>query len=69
MANKRGLLSLLAVPEDASAGSVFACLPTLQTPRLILRPLTMRDAADIYHYSKDPLVAEHVLWDAHESIH
>jgi len=69
LANKRGILSLLSVPEDNAPGSIFSRLPTLQTPRLLLRSLTMRDAADIYHYSKDPLVAEHVLWDAHESIH
>jgi hypothetical protein len=28
----------------------------------------MRDAADIYHYSRDTEVARHVLWDAHRSI-
>ncbi|MBQ8536132.1 MAG: GNAT family N-acetyltransferase [Clostridia bacterium] len=31
--------------------------------------MAIRDAGDIYHYSKDPQVAQHVLWDAHESIH
>ena len=69
MANRRGLLSLLTVPEDTAPASVFSRLPTLETPRLLLRPVTLKDAADIYHYSKDPLVAEHVLWDAHENIH
>ena len=43
-------------------------MPTLETPRLQLRKLTMRDAADVYDYSRDPLVAEHVLWEAHRSI-
>jgi len=57
------------VPEDTAPASVFSRLPTLETPRLLLRPVTLKDAADIYHYSKDPLVAEHVLWDAHENIH
>jgi [ribosomal protein S5]-alanine N-acetyltransferase len=38
------------------------------TPRLILRPARMRDAQDMYEYSKDPEVALHVLWDAHRSI-
>ena len=28
----------------------------------------MRDAQDMYEYSKDPQVALHVLWDAHSSI-
>ena len=40
----------------------------LNTPRLTLRPLTMRDAQDIYDYSRDPEVARHVLWDAHRSL-
>ena len=43
-------------------------MPDLRTPRLRLRKLTMRDAADIYRYSRDPEVARHVLWDAHRSI-
>ncbi len=47
----------------------FASLPTLTTPRLILRQVRMSDAQDIYEYSRDPEVARHVLWDAHTSIH
>ena len=31
----------------------FVYMPELNTPRLRLRRLTMRDAADIYHYSRD----------------
>ena len=36
--------------------------------RLRLRKLTMRDARDVFAYSRDPEVARHVLWDAHRSI-
>ena len=43
-------------------------MPELATPRLRLRKLTMRDAQDIYRYSRDAEVARHVLWDAHRSI-
>ena len=43
-------------------------MPPLETKRLLLRKLTMRDADDIYAYSKDPQVALHVLWDHHTSI-
>ena len=43
-------------------------MPDLRTPRLRLRKLTMRDAQDIYRYSRDPEVARHVLWEAHRSI-
>ncbi|MBQ7845402.1 MAG: GNAT family N-acetyltransferase [Clostridia bacterium] len=47
---------------------VFSRLPVLNTPRLTLRPMTMRDAQDIYDYSCDKEVARHVLWDAHRSL-
>lgn len=40
----------------------------IHTRRLTLRPARMRDAEDMYEYSKDPEVARHVLWDAHRSI-
>ena len=43
-------------------------MPDLMTPRLRLRRLTMRDAQDIYRYSRDPEVARHVLWDAHRTV-
>lgn len=43
-------------------------MPTLETPRLLIRRLSLHDAADIYEYSRDPLVAKHVLWDAQTSI-
>ena len=46
----------------------FVYMPELNTPRLRVRRLTMRDAADIYHYSRDTEVARHVLWEAHRSI-
>lgn len=47
---------------------LFDEMPTLSTPRLTLRKMEMRDAADMYEYSRDPQVALHVLWDAHTSI-
>ena len=46
----------------------YTYLPLLETQRLRLRKLTMRDAEDIYRYSRDAEVARHVLWDAHRSI-
>ena len=48
---------------------VFGHLPTMLTQRLVLRPVRMSDAEDMYEYSRDPEVARHVLWDAHRSIH
>ena len=46
----------------------YGYMPTLETRRLRLRKLAMRDAQDIYDYSRDPLVARYVLWEAHRSI-
>lgn len=43
-------------------------LPTLTTNRLELRMVRMRDAEDMYAYSKDPEVARYVLWRAHTSV-
>ena len=43
-------------------------MPDLMTPWLRLRRLTMRDAQDIFRYSRDPEVARHVLWDAHRTV-
>ena len=47
---------------------IFSRLPVLETQRLILRPLRMRDAQDLYAYARDPQVSRHVLWDAHKSV-
>ena len=46
----------------------FASLPELETSRLVLRPLKMRDAGDIYAYASDPDVARYVLWEPHKSV-
>ena len=47
--------------------NIFSQLPVLLTPRLKLRPLTMRDEKDMYRYASDPAVSRYVLWDTHES--
>ena len=52
---------------QAYCQSVFSSLPVLDTKRLRLRPLSMRDEKDMYRYASDPAVSRHVLWDAHES--
>ena len=43
-------------------------MPTLETPRLLLRRMAMRDAKDIFAYSRDEEVARHVLWSAQKDI-
>jgi ribosomal-protein-alanine N-acetyltransferase len=42
--------------------------PTLQTPRLLLRPITEDDHASIFAYAKNPAVARYTLFNAHQSI-
>ena len=48
--------------------SPFDVMPVLETERLVLRKMDMRDAEDMYEYSRDPLVTKHVLWEAHNAI-
>ena len=42
---------------------------TLETPRLILRPLTVEDAQAMYdNWASDPEVTKFLTWPAHESV-
>ncbi len=45
----------------------FINLPTLETERISLRKLLYSDQQDIFQYAKNPSVAEHLLWEAHQS--
>lgn len=47
---------------------IFGNLPVLETERMILRPITMDDAEDMYAYGSDPEVTRYVTWHAHQSI-
>jgi [ribosomal protein S5]-alanine N-acetyltransferase len=42
--------------------------PTLETPRLLLRKLTIEDAQDIFAYASDPDVSRYVTWETHRTI-
>jgi len=46
---------------------IFVNLPTLETERLFLRKLLYSDKKSIFEYAKNPQVALHVLWNAHQS--
>ena len=46
----------------------FSSLPLLETSRLVIRPLRMQDAKDIFSYASDPEVARYVLWEPHRSL-
>ncbi len=53
---------------DFLATTPFVGMPTLETERLVIRRMGMRDAEDLYEYGKDPEVARHVLWDAYRNV-
>lgn len=46
----------------------FKASPTLETERLILRKLNMKDAVPIFQYASDPEVTKFMLWDTHKNI-
>lgn len=50
------------------AYDIFKNLPVLETERLRLRKLSMRDAGDVFAYASVPEVAEHVTWEYHRNI-
>ena len=41
---------------------------TLMTPRLLLRPIIPKDAADIFEYARNPNVGIHAGWQPHVTI-
>lgn len=43
-------------------------LPRLETSRLILRPISVLDADDMYEYAKTPYVGPNAGWEPHKSI-
>ena len=70
MADRFSFLRWLTMPaaEPDTPQDFFSRLPVIETERLILRKLTMRDASDMFRYCQDKEVARHVLWEAHTSI-
>lgn len=70
MGERFSFLRWLAMPaaEPETPQDFFSRLPVIETERLILRKMIMRDASDMYRYCRDKEVARHVLWEAHTSI-
>ena len=42
--------------------------PVLETERLILRPLTIEDALDVFQFCSNPNMTRYTLWDTHRTI-
>lgn len=53
---------------SGKAYDLFKNLPVLETRRLRLRKLSMRDAGDVFEYASVPEVAEHVTWSYHRNV-
>ena len=47
---------------------VFSKMPTLETERLIIRPLRMFDAFDMYEYARMPQTSAFLTWSPHPDI-
>ncbi|HEY3250348.1 MAG TPA: GNAT family protein [Ignavibacteria bacterium] len=47
---------------------LFKNLPVIETARLRMRKLSMRDASDIFEYASVPEVAENVTWEHHRNL-
>lgn len=47
---------------------IFSNLPVLTTERLLLRPLRMSDAEDIFAYGSIPDVSRYTTWEPHADI-
>lgn len=42
--------------------------PTIETDRLILRPLTINDADDVFEWTGDERVAKYMVYPCHKNI-
>ncbi|PKG22774.1 GNAT family N-acetyltransferase [Niallia nealsonii] len=47
---------------------IYGSLPVLETDRLILRKINLKDAKDMYAYCSNPEVAKYVTWQAHQTV-
>ncbi|MEA4831065.1 MAG: GNAT family N-acetyltransferase [Oscillospiraceae bacterium] len=53
-------------PRVSELKRIFTDIPVLDTDRLILRKISVTDAADMYEYSKNPNVTRYLTWSPHE---
>ena len=47
---------------------IFSRMPELETERLILRPMRVSDAPDMFDYAKRPEVTRYLLWNPHRDL-
>jgi [ribosomal protein S5]-alanine N-acetyltransferase len=56
------------VGRAAFGGRFVGGPPRLETERLVLRKMTLGDAAAVFAYASDPEVTRYVLWETHRSV-
>src|SRR2546422_9772118 len=47
---------------------VFNDLPRVETERMVLRRMTMRDVNDLFEYASEPEVTKFVTWEHHRTV-
>ncbi|WP_136604871.1 GNAT family N-acetyltransferase [Paenibacillus dokdonensis] len=47
---------------------IFDSTPLMETPRLLLRKLSVEDAEEYFSLASNPLAAKHTIWNAHITI-
>ena len=47
---------------------IFSHMPTLETNRLILRPMRVSDSVDMFEYARNPEVSRYLTWHPHPDI-
>lgn len=45
----------------------FRAIPTLETPRLVMRKILPKDEEDMFEYASDPETSRFLLWEPHSS--
>lgn len=54
-----------AIMKKEHIYEVFSKIPTFETERLIIRPMRMFDAFDMYEYARMPKTTEFLTWSPH----
>ena len=54
--------------DDENISRIFKNMPTIECERLILRPIRVSDAEDVYDYSKRRDLTRYLLWQPHSHI-
>ncbi len=57
----------MQILNDRKIKEVFSNLPQIETERLVLRKIEVRDTSDMYEYSCLNKVTEYLTWNSHKS--